>query len=117
MKKLVVAGIALLVVSAGAFAAVRIGVYGVCPLTGRPLHHAAALRAPASDRPVADERGQASGAAANASADAFAAPQAAAESSSPCAQKRRHCCDAEAKAECCKPAAAPAPATEPSTRP
>lgn len=37
MKKLVVAGIALAVLGTVAFAAVRIGVYGVCPLTGQPL--------------------------------------------------------------------------------
>jgi len=38
MKKPVLAAIALLFVGTAAFAAVRIGVYGVCPLTGKPIH-------------------------------------------------------------------------------
>jgi len=121
MKKLVVAGIALLVVGTAAFAAVRIGVYGVCPLTGRPICHAASVRTTTPDGVTGYEHRSESGAGAamGVSADAFAAPSAEPISTSPCGKTRRHCCDEQAKVECHQPAqtAAPAPAPEPSTRP
>jgi hypothetical protein len=119
MKKIVVAGIALLVAGTAAFAAVRIGVYGVCPLTGKPIHCSKSVCPPTPDCPLGSElcteSRVAANSGANASADAMAAPQTVSVPSAQCAQTRRHCCCKEQAQVERQPA--PAPASEPATRP
>jgi len=115
MKKFVVAGIALLLVGTAAFAAVRIGVYGVCPLTGKPLHRSKVVCPPTPECPFADERCTDSRGEASATPDVSAAPQADAAPAAECAQTRRHCyCKEQAQVE---RQPAQAPAAEPASRP
>ena len=122
MRKAVVAGLALVLVSAAAFAAIRIGVYDVCPLTGRPLHRSVTSCPATPECPYEDERCEsrvpATGIAAASVDHSAAAAAVAAEAT---AQRRSHCCPCSEKRECLqqaqvenKPATPPA---QPESRP
>jgi hypothetical protein len=89
MKKIVVAAL-VVGLGAAAFAAVRIHVYGVCPLTGTPLC------------PLAADSGEA--------ADQVATTSSAEGESDPACCRARRQCDECPKPECRKDEASAAPA-------